>query len=99
MFPRIAITIAVVLVMLLVGFFVRGAFEAERVSCRGGCQRNIAVPYQMLLDRMRALADAGRTDELRKLIIQAQERASDVSNVCWEPHKDVYAMEVYEWTR
>jgi hypothetical protein len=99
MFPRIALTIAVVLVMFLVGFFVRGAFEAERTSCRGGCQRNIAVPYQMLLDRMRALADAGRNDELRKLIVQAQEHAGDVSNTCWEPQKDVYAMEVYEWTR
>jgi len=53
----------------------------------------------MLLDRMRALADAGRNDELRKLIIESQQHAGDVSNVCWEPQKDVYAMEVYEWIR
>jgi hypothetical protein len=53
----------------------------------------------MLLDRMRALADAGRTDELRKFIVEAQQHAGDVSSVSWEPQKDVYAMEVHEWTR
>jgi hypothetical protein len=77
MFPRIAFTIAVVLVLSLAAFFVRGTFIAERVSYRGGCQRNIAVPYQMFLDHMRALADAGRTDELRKLIVEAQQHAGD----------------------
>ena len=72
---------------------------AERVGCRGNCQRNIAEPYQMLLDRMRALAEAGQNEELHRLIVQAQEHSVDVSNACWEPQKDVFDREVYEWTR
>lgn len=72
---------------------------AQQAACIGGCTRNIAQPYKMLVGRMRELAESGRTDELRKLIIQADEHSGDISNVCIEPQKDVYAMEVYEWTR
>jgi hypothetical protein len=99
MFPRTALVIAALFIAALVGFFVRGAFIAQSAECHGGCQRNIAVPYQMLFDHMRLLADGGRTEDLHALVVRAQEHAGDVSTVCWEPQKDVYAAEVYEWTR
>ena len=93
MFPRTAVAIVVLLITVIAAIIVRGSFVADR----GECFRNIALPYQQLLDRMCRLSDEGRTVELRQLIIQAQEHTKDVADVCWEPHKDVYAMEVHKW--
>ena len=66
---------------------------------RMDCVRNIAVPYEKLVSHMRQLAEGGRTDELRALIIQVDERKGDVSHVCFAPEKEDYARDVYEWTR
>jgi hypothetical protein len=95
MFPRTALVIAALLIASIVAFFVRGAFLGER----GETVRNIAVPYEKLVARMRQLAEAGRTDELRALIIKADEHRADVSHVCLAPQKQDYAIEVSEWTR
>ena len=99
MFPRAALVILALLIVAIGGVFVRGMFVAQQARCIGGCERNIAQPYKMLIGHMRTLSEAGRTDELRKLIIQADEHSGDVSNVCSEPQKESYATEVYEWTR
>jgi hypothetical protein len=95
MFPRAAIAIVVLLITGIAAIMVRGSFVADR----GECVRNVAIPYQQLMDRMRRLSDEGRTAELRQLIIQAQEHTKDVADVCWEPHKEVYAIEVHKWIK
>jgi hypothetical protein len=95
MFPRTALVIAILLVATIVAFFVRGAFVAERAETI----RSIAVPYEKLVSSMRQLAEAGRTDDLRALIIKADEHKADVSHVCLAPQKQDYANEVSEWTR
>jgi predicted RNA-binding Zn ribbon-like protein len=95
MFPRTALLIVILLMATFVAIFVRGMSVAKQANC----QRHIAEPYKMLLDRMRVLADAQRTEELHALITKAQEHTADVRAVCEEPQKERYAMEVYEWTR
>ena len=95
MLSRKVLLVAVLLVAVVA---IGGAFVSQWIRCHGGCTRNIATPYRMLLDRMRVLADAGQTKELHALIITAQEHADDVSTVCWELQNEEYANEVYEWT-
>jgi len=95
MFPRAALAIAALLIGAIIAFFIRGAFEGQRMNCA----RNIAVPYEKLVSHMRKLAEAGRTDELRALIIQVDEHKADVSHVCFATEKEDYAKDVYEWTR
>ena len=95
MFPRIALLIVVLFVAAFVAVFVRGTFLAKEANC----QRNIAEPYEMLLDRMRVLAEAGRNEELHALIIKAHQHAADVRTVCPEPQKEDYGREVSQWTR
>jgi hypothetical protein len=95
MFPRTALAIAALLVGVIIAFFIRGAFESQRMNCA----RNIAAPYEKLISHMRKLAEAGRTAELRALIIQVDERKANVSDVCFAPEKIDYAKDVYEWTR
>ncbi len=82
MFPRSAAIIATSLLTVIAAFFIYAAFSSEHAGCRLNCERNIARPYELLLSRMRQLAEAGQTEELRKLIIEAQKRSSDVSYVC-----------------
>jgi hypothetical protein len=95
MFPRAALAIAALLITAIIAFFIRGAFESQRINCA----RNIAVPYEKLVSHMRTLAEAGRTEELRALIIQVDERKAHVSDVCFAAEKGDYAKDVYEWTR
>jgi hypothetical protein len=95
MFPRTAIAIVILLIAAIAAIIVRGSFVADR----GECVRNVAIPYQQLMDRMRRLSDEGRTAELRQLVVQAQEHREDVADVCWAPHKDIYAIEVHKWVQ
>ncbi|HEX7516992.1 MAG TPA: hypothetical protein VF345_06870 [Chthoniobacterales bacterium] len=48
---------------------------------------------------MRQLAEAGRTDELRAVIIQAQGHSSDIWRVWWERNEDIYQSQVKAMTR
>lgn len=99
MFPRTALFIVGLFVALFVVVGVRGAFVAQQAHCIATCGRGIARPYQQLLTRMRELADAGRTDELRALITRAQERSGEMLRVCGDREEDTYAMQVRELTQ
>jgi hypothetical protein len=99
MFPRTALAIAALLICAFAAFFIRGAFVAERAACIGGCTRNIAVPYKTLVSRMRGLAESGRNDDLRQLIIKADEHSGDIDSVCMDSRNDSYAIHVHEWTQ
>ena len=95
MFPRTALAIAALLIAAIIAFFIRGAFEGQRMMC----ERNIAVPYEKLVSHMRKLAETGRIDELRALIIQVDERKDNVARVCRAAEEKDYVKDVYEWTR
>jgi hypothetical protein len=99
MFSRTAVIIATSLLAVIAAFFICAAFLSERAGCRLNCERNIARPYELLLSRIGQLADAGQTEELRKLIIEAQKRSSDVSYVCVRSGENIYAIQVGELTQ
>ena len=97
MFPRAAAVIAALLVCVFVGLFVRGQFVAQQLHCAVDCNRGIAYPYQQLLARMRQLAEAGQTEELRALITRAHERGREMSDSCGEHSEDsIYLRQVGE---
>jgi hypothetical protein len=96
MFPRAAVVIAVLLVTTIAAIWIR----AGRVSRELHCHRDVAIPYQRLLDRMQQLADGGQTEELRLLIAGARERSSDIAVACAQPSEDSpYARQVWELTK
>ena len=95
MFPRTALVILALLVVAIVAIWIR----AERVSREAHCQRDVAIPYQRLLDSMQQLADGGQTEELRLLIARARERSSDIAVACSQPSDDsAYYRQVWELT-
>ena len=96
MFPRTALIVVALLAVVFIAIFVRTAFVAQEARSFVACNRGIAEPYQQLLARMRQLADAGKTEELRTLIARAQERSSDLSRVCGEHDEELYAGQVRE---
>ena len=100
MFPRTALVIVAVFALLFITVVVRGALIARQGRSVADCNRGIAQPYQQLLVRMRQLADAGESEQLRALIVRAQERSGDLSTACAEPSEDgVYAKQVREITQ
>ena len=98
MFPRTALVIVALFAAVFAVVVVRGAFVAEQAHCIATCNRGIAGPYQQLLTRMRELADAGQTDELRALITRAQERSREMERVCGGDDEQIYLMQVRDLT-
>jgi type II secretory pathway component PulJ len=99
MFPRTALVILALLLLTIAAFVVRGAFVAQRVDYMVRCERGISRPYQHLLARMRQLSDAGQTEELRRIIVEADKRSDDISRACSEKDEDIYATHARELTR
>jgi len=99
MFPRVALAILALLVTAIIAIFVRAEFVAEQAHCDVRCNRGIAYPYQQLLTHMRQLAEAGRTEDLRRVIVQAQERSGEISQVCIQQKEEIYQSQVDELTR
>ncbi len=100
MFPRTALVIIGLFIVVFVVLFVRGAFIAEAAHAKVSCNRGIAYPYQQLLARMRQLAEAGETEKLRTLIVRAQERSSQLTDACVEQDEDgIYAKQIRELTQ
>jgi hypothetical protein len=100
MFPRTALVILAFLITVFIALFVRGAFVGQKVQAQVSCTRGIEYPYQKLLTRMRELADAGETAQLRLLIIRAQERSGELGDACSEQKDDgIYAKQIREITR
>jgi hypothetical protein len=100
MFPRTALVIVGLFMTLFVVVAVRGLFVGQAVHAQISCNRGIAYPYQHLLARMRQLADAGETEQLRALIIRAQERSKELTEACMEESEDgIYAKQVRELTQ
>ena len=99
MFPRAALVIVGLFVALFVVVVVRGAFISQEAHSKVACNRGIAYPYQQLLARMRQLSDAGETEQLRALIIGAQERSRELTDACMEESEDgIYARQIRELT-
>ena len=74
--------------------------RAGRTARYAHCQREVAIPYERLLDRMQQLADAGQADELRVLITRARKRSSEIGVACSQPSDDSpYAQQVWELTK
>ena len=80
MFPRVALIIVGVLVVLIGTVVVIGQMEAREAHHVSACERGIARPYLQLMTYMRELAEAGRFDELRKVII-ARGSAMEISKI------------------
>ena len=100
MFPRTALVIVGVFAALFVVVVVRGAFMSEAAHSKVACNRGIAYPYQQLLLRMRQLSAAGETEQLRTLIIRAQERSRELTDACMEESEEgIYARQVRELTQ
>ena len=99
MFPRVALIIVGVLVVLIGTVVVIGQMEAREAHHVSACERGIARPYLQLMTYMRELAEAGRFDELRKVIIQAQERSSDIGRACREESENIYWSQVDDLTK
>jgi hypothetical protein len=78
MFPRAAFVILGFLVGFIASIVVFGASAIRDDGCIH-FQAGIAQPYENLLTHMRQLADAGRIEELREVITQAQSRSGAVS--------------------
>ena len=100
MFQRTTLAIVGFCVILFIALWVGGAFVAQLAHSMVSCNRGIAYPYQQLLARMRQLADAGKTEQLRTLIIHAQERSNELTEACAEQKEDgIYAKQVRELTQ
>ena len=100
MFPRTALVIVGLFVALFGVVAVRGVFMAQEAHSKVACNRGIAYPYQKLLSRMRQLSDAGETEQLRALIIRAQERSRELTDACMEQSEEgLYARQVRELTQ
>ena len=96
MFPRAAIAIAT----LLVSIFVVIGFVGSRFGQDAHCHRELAQPYERLLERMQQLADAGETEQLRTLITRARQRRSEIASPCIDPEEGgVYGRQVWELTK
>jgi hypothetical protein len=96
MFPRTALFIVVSLLTSIAALLMFAAVRSQHQSYRLDCERNIVRPYELLFSRMRELAEAGKTEELRKLIVRAQERTGDLSYVCGKVGESTYAEQVGE---
>ena len=100
MFPRTALVIVGLFVALFLFVFVRAAFMSQDAHSKVSCNRGIAYPYQHLLARMRQLAEAGEIEQLRTLIVRAQERSKELTDACMEGSEDgIYARQVREITQ
>ena len=66
-----------------------------RQDCCVHFRAGIADPYAQLLRHMRQLAEAGKTDELRRVITEAQERSDAISAFC-AGDKGAYKTQVEE---
>jgi len=99
MFPRTTLLIAVSLLTLVAALFMFVAIRAQHENYHLDCERNIVRPYGVLFSHMRELAEAGKTEELRKLIIRAQKRTNELSYVCNKIGENTYAIQVGELTQ
>ena len=89
MYPRAALIIVGLCVAIVAALIVRGACVADDVLSRVDvevCEQGVAVPYRRLMSHMRELTDAGRTDELRAIIVEADTRSGEMSLVWKTAH-------------
>jgi hypothetical protein len=98
MFPRTALVIVVLLLLVIAGVFVRATLVARHEVPVVQCERNVVQPYQRLLHHMRELADAGKCEELRAVIRRAENRGTEIGQACSGAKQDAYVMQVGELT-
>lgn len=96
MFPRVALVILGVLILLIGTVVFVGHIQATKAHHDAACYRGIARPYEQLLARMHELAEAGKIDELRALISGAQQHSGDILSACKDEDDAVYSSQVEE---